>query len=103
MTPFVTMSLSVHSICSQYSMGTFCQACCPGGMKGSVLMVYVLRMLPMVSKELGKACFNTIMSWTSAVVQGNSPWATVSWGRAEAMYKYGLNGGVTLVERCFCT
>ena len=27
-------------------------------------------MLPMVSKESGKACFNTIMSWTGHVVQG---------------------------------
>ena len=27
-------------------------------------------MLPMVSKELGKACFNDIMSWTKEVEQG---------------------------------
>ena len=67
MTPLVTMSLSVFLICSQYSMGTLHWACCVGRMLGSVLMVYVQAMLPMVSKELGKAHFNAIMSQTWAV------------------------------------
>ena len=34
-----------------------------------VLMVWVPDMLPMVSKELGKAHFNAIMSWTMDVEQ----------------------------------
>ena len=67
MTPLVTMSSSVFLICSQYSLGTLHQACYTGRMLGSVLMVYVPDMLPMVCKELGKACFNAIMSKTWAV------------------------------------
>ena len=33
-------------------------------------MVWDPGMLPMMSKELGKACFYTIMSWTWVMVQG---------------------------------
>ena len=39
-------------------------------MLGSILMVLVPDILPMVSKELGKALFNAIMSQTWAVEQG---------------------------------
>ena len=38
-------------------------------MLGSVLMVYIPDMLSMVSKGLGKAHFNCIISWTWAVEQ----------------------------------
>ena len=72
MIPLLTMSLRVCSICSWYSMGTLHWACCTGGMEGLLLMVYVPGMLPMVSKELGNACFNVIMSRTWAVVQGEA-------------------------------
>ena len=70
MTPLVTMSSSVFSICSQYSMGTLQWVCCMGRPLGSVLMVYIPDMLPVVSKELGNACFNAFMSETWAVKQG---------------------------------
>ena len=36
-------------------------------MEGSVLMGYVPYMLPIVSDELGKACFKAVMSWATAV------------------------------------
>ena len=36
-------------------------------MEGSVLMVYIPDMLPMVLKESGKAGFKVTMSWTTAV------------------------------------
>ena len=39
MTPFRTISFRAFSIWSLYSNGTFCWACCTGGMAGSVLMV----------------------------------------------------------------
>ena len=39
MTPLLTMSSRVHSICSWYSMGTLHWACCTGSMEGSVMMV----------------------------------------------------------------
>ena len=38
-TPFLTILLRVHSICSLYSMGTFLQACWTGVMLGSILMM----------------------------------------------------------------
>ena len=69
-TPFSTISLRVHSICSKYSMGTFLHACWTGIMVGLVLIVSVPDIFPMVLKEAGKACFRAIMSWTTAVVQG---------------------------------
>ena len=46
--PLVTMSVRVHSICSWYCMGTFFWACWTGGTEGSVLMVYVADMLPIL-------------------------------------------------------
>ena len=53
MSPLATMSLRVHSICSQYSMGTFHQVCCTGGY-GKVSPDGVgLGILPMVSKSWG--------------------------------------------------
>ena len=57
-------------MCSQYSMGTLLKACWMGRMLRSVLIVFIQDMLPMVSKGLGKACFNAIMSQTWAVEQG---------------------------------
>ena len=54
-TPLSTMSFRVYLICYQYSAGTFYLACWTGGMEGSVLMVYVLDMLPILLNELGKA------------------------------------------------
>ena len=41
-------------------------------MEGSVLMVYFPDMLPMVSKEPGKACFKVTMSWATVVEGGVS-------------------------------
>ena len=107
LTPLATMSLSVHSICSKYSMGTFCQACCTGGTEGSVLMVLVPGMLPMVSKELGNACFNAIMSQTWAVVQGEVALGNCALG-IEALEqrqctRMGFRVDVTVVEGGFCT
>ena len=70
MTPFLTISLRLHSICSQYSMGTFLWAHWTGVMLQLVLMVQVPDIFPIVLKESRKACFREIMSWTTAVVQG---------------------------------
>ena len=63
----VTMSLRVHSIWSQYSMGTFLWACWTEGMVGLVLMVLVQGMLPMVLKEQGIVHSSAAMSWATAV------------------------------------
>ena len=68
MTPLLTMSLRVCSICSQNAMGTFCWACCPGGMEGSVLNGIGPGMLPMVSKELGMLASMPICVQTWVVV-----------------------------------
>ena len=70
--PLSTMSLRVHSICSWYSMGTFLWACWTGRMEGSILMVYVPDMLPIVLNELGKAHFKVMMSWATGVTGGVS-------------------------------
>ena len=67
--PLLTISSRVHSLCSQYCMGTFYQVCWTGRMEGSVLMVYILNMLPMVSKELGKA-HSKMMPWATMVEGG---------------------------------
>ena len=69
-TPLLTTSSRVHSICSQYSVGTFCQACWTGVTEGLVLMVWVSEVLPMVLKEFGKAHFKATMSQTMAVEVG---------------------------------
>ena len=50
--------------------GTLCQACWMGRTVQWILMVKAPQMLPMVSKESRKACFNDIMSWTMDVEQG---------------------------------
>ena len=47
-------------------MGTCSWVCCTGRMEGSVLMVYVPGMLPMLLKELGKAHFKVTISWATA-------------------------------------
>ena len=64
-------------------------------MLGSVLMVYILDMLQMVSKELGKACFSTIMSQTWAVEQGEI-------ARGECALRVDVVGPVALGQR-WCT
>ena len=69
-TPLPTMLLRVCLICSQYSMDTFCQVCWTGVMVRSVLIKYVPDMLPIVSKESGKACFKVMMSLTISVEVG---------------------------------
>ena len=61
----------------------------------SVLMVYIPDMLPMVSNELGKACFKAIMSQTWAVEQGE-----VTLGNCTL--RVGLLGHVHLGQR-WCT
>ena len=66
-TPLVTMSLRVHSIYSQYSMGIFLLAFWTRGTEGSVLMLYVPGMLPTVSNEPRKAHFRAMMSWATTV------------------------------------
>ena len=91
-TPLVAMSSNIFSICSWYSMGTLCWPCRMGRTLGSVLMVYVLDMLPMVLKELGKALSNAIMSQTWAVEQGE-----VIWG--DCTLRVDLVGPVALGER----
>ena len=69
-TPFPTIPLRACSICSQYSVGTFHLAPWMGRTEGLVLMVYIPDMLPMVSKELGKAHFKETMYWATAVEGG---------------------------------
>ena len=68
--PLLTISLRVCSVCSWYSMDTFHCECWTGRMEGSVLMVCILDMLPVVSKEPGNAHFKVTMSWATAVEEG---------------------------------
>ena len=71
MTPFVTMSLRVHSICFQVLYGYLLLGMLYWGYGRVSPDGAGPGMLPMVSKELGNAGFNAIMSWTWVVVQGD--------------------------------
>ena len=68
-TPFLTISLRVHSICSLYLMRTFLQACGTEVTLQSVLKVQLPDIFPMILKKAGKAHFRVSMSWTMVVVQ----------------------------------
>ena len=69
MTPLATMSSSFsHLFLVLY--GHLLLGMLDGEKLGSVLMVYIPDMLPMVLKELGKACFSAIVFWTWAVEEG---------------------------------
>ena len=65
-----TLSGSIFSVCSLYSMGTLHNLSCTGWLLGSVLMVYVAGMLPMVSKEVGKTFISVTMSYAAAALVG---------------------------------
>ena len=67
MTPWVTMSFRLHTSCSWYLIGTFLWGCWIGDTEGSVLMVYVPGMFPMVLNKPGKACFRATMSQATTV------------------------------------
>ena len=56
-------------------------------------MVLVLAMLPIVSKELGKAHFNTVIPWTWVVVQGE-----VTRGDCAPIWGDGQRMGFTVLE-----
>ena len=60
-------------------------------------MVYVLGMLPMVSKELGNAQFNVIIFQTWAVVQGEVALRV----EQRQCTRMGLMGNATVVEGGF--
>ena len=61
------MSCSIFSTCSQYSMGTFLQVQLEYA--GSVCILWVLGMFPMVSNEQGKVFFKEMISWGTTVVK----------------------------------
>ena len=70
LTPLLTMSLRVHLICSWHSVDTFHWACWMGRKEGSVLMVCIPYMFPMVLKEPENAHFKAVMSWATVVEGG---------------------------------